>query len=137
MNHEVVGEWKRARESLGAAHSCRRDEYYADSISRAYYAMLHAAKAVLVLHSISAERHTAVRRMFREHLVTTGLVESVWADAIALGSEERIHSDYDINAVFGEADVRQACERAEAFLDRIRTLLADAVPPEDLGDPYR
>ena len=137
MNSEVAGEWKRARQSLGAAYSCYRDEYYADSISRAYYAMLHAAKAALALHGISAERHTTVRSMFRRHLVEIGLVESEWADAIALGSDERIHSDYDIDAVFGEADAHQAFERAEAFLDRIRALVVGVVPPEDLGDPYR
>ena len=62
------------------------------------YAMLHAAKAALVLHGIPAERHTAVRTMFRRHLVETGLVESEWADAIVLGSDERIQSDYDIDA---------------------------------------
>ncbi len=51
----VLGEWKRAAESLGAAESCRRDGYYADSVSRAYYAILHAAKAALYLQGISAE----------------------------------------------------------------------------------
>ena len=135
MNNEAVGEWKRAKESLGAARSCLRDEYYADSISRAYYAILHAAKAALELYGVSAERHTAVRRMFRLHLVETGLVEEQWADAIALSSDQRIHSDYDIGLVYSEADARESCESARSFLNRIHPLLAVSIPPEDLGDP--
>lgn len=45
----VIGEWRRAAEALGAAQSCRRDGFYADAVSRAYYAILHAAKAALQL----------------------------------------------------------------------------------------
>jgi len=40
----VVAEWNRARESLRAAETLTRDGLYADAISRAYYAILHAAK---------------------------------------------------------------------------------------------
>ena len=32
----VVAEWRRATESMGAARSCLRDGYYADSVSLAY-----------------------------------------------------------------------------------------------------
>ena len=54
MNRKsAIAEWRRATESLGAARSCQRDGYYADSISRAYYAILHAAKAALHLHDVS------------------------------------------------------------------------------------
>ncbi len=130
MNQAVAGEWKRARQSLGAAWSCHRDGYHADSISRAYYATLHAAKAALELQGASSERHTDVRRMFRLHLVKAGLVEAQWLDVIAVGSDERIHSDYDATAVFDEEDSHEACQRSEAFLNRIRLLLGGAVPQE-------
>lgn len=134
MNLAVAGEWKRARESLGAAWSCHRDGYHADSISRAYYATLHAAKAVLELQGASAERHSDVRRMFRLHIVNAGLLEAEWGNVIAVGSDERIHSDYDVAAVFDEEDSREACRRSEAFIDRVRPLLVGAVSPEELGD---
>ena len=57
----VLAEWRRATESLGAAASCRRDGFYADSVSRTYYAMLHAAKAALQICDIAAESHAAVK----------------------------------------------------------------------------
>jgi len=70
MNKTVVlAEWRRATESLGAAESCRRDGFYADSISRTYYVILHAAKAALQLRDIASESHAAVKRLFGLHLV--------------------------------------------------------------------
>lgn len=68
----VVAEWNRARESLRAAQTLTRDGLYADAISRAYYAILHAAKAGLHVHDVAAESHPAVRRMFGLHLVRPG-----------------------------------------------------------------
>ena len=72
----VVAEWNRARESLRAAETLTRDGLYADAISRAYYAILHAAKAALHVHDIVAESHPAVRRMFGLHLVKAGEIET-------------------------------------------------------------
>jgi uncharacterized protein (UPF0332 family) len=62
MNRSMVlAEWNRARESLRAAETLTRDGLYADAISRAYYAILHAAKAGLHIHDVAAESHPAVR----------------------------------------------------------------------------
>jgi uncharacterized protein (UPF0332 family) len=73
MNRNMVlAEWNRSRESLRAAQTLTRDGLYADAISRAYYAILHAAKAALHVHDIVAESHPAVRRMFGLHLVKVG-----------------------------------------------------------------
>ena len=41
-----------------------------------------------------------------------------------------MRADYDVMAVFGEADAERACETAAAFLARIRLLL----PPELAAD---
>ena len=48
MNREMsVAEWRRALEALGAAEVLMRTGYAKDSISRSYYAVLHAAKSAL------------------------------------------------------------------------------------------
>ena len=53
MCHEQAGRSRRVAPRHGK-HGCRsiclRDGYYADSVSLAYYAILHAAKASLQLH---------------------------------------------------------------------------------------
>ena len=128
----IIDEWRRATESMGAALSCQRDGYHADSVSRAYYAILHAAKAALHLHGVTAESHSGVRSMFGLHIVKTGLVEPEWGAEIGRSEGRRNASDYDASLEFDEQDAREASDRAAAFLDRIRPLLTRSIPPEDL-----
>jgi uncharacterized protein (UPF0332 family) len=58
MNRNLVSaEWLRAYDALQAAKNLTGDGLYADAISRAYYAILHAAKAALHVHDVAAESH--------------------------------------------------------------------------------
>ena len=45
----------------------------------------------------------------------------------------RTLADYDVSTEFSEADARMAADRAAAFLNRIRNLLATTIPGEQLG----
>lgn len=119
----VLAEWQRAAQSLGAAESCRRDGFYADAVSRAYYAILHAAKAALQLQGIEAESHAAVKRLFGLHVIQPGLVEAEWGSFAGESLDLRLTADYDVETPFSEMDAREECERARAFLTRIRELL--------------
>lgn len=121
----IVAEWKRATECLGAAQSCRRDGFYADSVSRAYYAILHATKAALQLQGITAESHAAVKRLLGLHLVQTGLIEAEWGTFLGESSDVRLAADYDVEIHLSETDASEECERAKAFLNRIQRLLLD------------
>ena len=89
----VVAEWIRARESLRAAQTLTRNGLYADAISRAYYAILHAAKAGLHVHDVAAESHSAVRRMFGLHLVRPGKIESEWSAYLTASLDDRFAAD--------------------------------------------
>ena len=126
----VIAEWRRATESMGAARSCQRDGYYADSVSRAYYAILHAAKAALQLHDVDAESHTGVKRMFGLHIVKTGLIEPEWSAEIGRSEDRRIASDYDAMLHFDET----GCPRR---LRASRRLPESHPPPADKLHPTR
>lgn len=119
----ILAEWRRAVESLGAAGSCRRDGFYADSVSRAFYAILHAAKAALQVEGIAAESHAAVKRLFGLHLIQAGLVEAEWGSFPGESLDVRLTAEYDVETSFSEEDARDECERATAFRGRIRRLL--------------
>lgn len=91
--------------ALGAAESCRRDGFYADSVSRAYYAILHGAKAALQLRGMAAESHAVVKRVFWLHVVQPGLVEVEWGTFLGESSDLRLTADYDLRvnqAEFGD-----------------------------------
>ena len=128
----VIAEWWRARESLGAAATYESAGYYADSISRAYYAVMHAARAALQIYGVSVARHSSLGGLFGQHIVRRGLVEAPWSREIGRLSNLRIDADYNVTQKFGEADARAAYQRAAAFLDRIREFLTSQIPLDEL-----
>ena len=121
-------EWRRAQECLGAARYCHGGGFYADAVSRAYYAVMHAAKAALALHNVRPRSHSAVANRFGLNIVRAGLVEEHWGREFGSLASIRISADYGIAIIFSDADAQDACGRAELFLDRIRPLLGDATP---------
>lgn len=124
MNRRLVlAEWRRAARSLGAAASCVRDGFFADAVSRSYYAIMHAAKAALTANGVAAESHSAVRRLFGQHLVQTGVFDAEVGAGIGESSDERLSADYDVETEIPESDAVSECARAEDFLRRVRVYL--------------
>ena len=124
MNRNMVlAEWNRARQSLQAAETLTRDGLYADAVSRAYYSILHAAKAALHVHDIVAEGHPAVRRMFGLHLVKTGEIEPEWSAYLTESLDDRLAADYDVETIFSKSDASSECRRTAEFLKRIKYYL--------------
>jgi len=119
----VLAEWNRARESLRAAETLTREGLYADAISRAYYAILHGAKAALHVHDVAAESHPAVRRMFGLHLVKPGEIEPEWSAYLTESLDDRLAADYDAETSFSRQEARSECRRSGDFLKRIKRFL--------------
>ena len=128
----LAGEWRRAQECLGAANLCRDNGFFSDAVSRSYYAIMHAAKATLV-QSIDANgesmprNHGAVANRFGLYLVEAGHVEREWGASLKQSYQRRLRADYHVLTTLTESDAQEAVEQATAFLNRLATLLGDAV----------
>lgn len=133
----AIGEWQRALKALGSAEVLLREEYEADAVSRAYYAIMHAAKAALFVHDVATTSHVGTKRMFGLHLVRPNRIEPEWSGHLAEGSDERLAADYDVHSVFSNREAERECTRARAFLDRIRRYLIESgLNEEELsGEP--
>lgn len=130
----VVAEWQRAKRSLRAASLCLYHSCHADAIARAYYAVFHAAKAALIHSAGTApRRHGSVKQQFGLQLVKTGLIEGYWGGEIGNLYDLRLRADYDVQANFTAVHVRNVCQRAERFLQRILRLLTPTIPYADLA----
>lgn len=124
MNRELVlAEWGRARMALGAAQLLTEEDYPEDAASRAYYAILHAAKAVLFVHDIATTSHAGTRRMFGLHLVRTGQVEPEWASLLGESLDNRLAADYDSAVSFSVAESARETRRSRRFMSRMRRYL--------------
>lgn len=129
----VLAEWQRARRSLEAAEVLLREHYCEDAISRAYYAILHAAKAALQVHDVAAQSHAAVNRLFGLHLIRSGDIEREWSSHLVEGLDDRLAADYDAEASFSAEDAAYECRRAREFVERVaRYLQAKGITEQEL-----
>jgi len=87
---------------------------------------LHAAKAALLSRGITAESHTAVRRLFGKELVQQGILEKKWAIILAQQQDERTLADYDVELTLPRELAEHRVEDAQRFQDRIRSFLDSA-----------
>lgn len=94
---------------------------------------MHAAKAALYVFDVDARSHDAVRRLFGLHLIRSGRLERELASYLARSADDCLVADYDIEVTFGRDQATLECERAAAFLRRIREyLLQQGVAPAAL-----
>jgi uncharacterized protein (UPF0332 family) len=113
----------RARKALGAAKILLSTHLYEDAVSRAYYSVLHAAKAALCKIGVEPESHRAVRAMFSLHLVKTGKIEKEFATILTAEYEDREMGDYDIDIDIESERAEKRVQDAEAFIVRVEQFL--------------
>ena len=58
-----------AREKLSAAEDLLEKRHYKDSVSRSYYAIFTAARALLATKRLDSSKHSGVIALFNQHFV--------------------------------------------------------------------
>ena len=111
---------------------CLQHSFHADADSRAYYAVLHAARASLALYDVVPQNHRGLSSLFGLHIVKPGVVKGHWSSVIGQLAHLRLAADYNVAIVFTEADAAGTCEQADGFINSIHTLLTDTISPERL-----
>ena len=119
----VLEELGRAQRALRAAQILHASDLLEDAVSRSYSAVMHAAKAALLVHDVIAESHAAVRRLFGSVLVRPDLIEREWASVLARVQDQRIAADYSIGMGWDAEAALHLVEDAQAFLRRVRSYL--------------
>ena len=131
VNSSIALEWQRGADCLRAALICSDNGLYADAVSRAYYSIMHSAKAALANLSIRTRSHKGLKNQFGLQLVRPGLIEVDYAIDLNQSYDRRLRADYDATANFTAEDGVEACNRAQAFRDRMRLYLGNSVPLAD------
>ena len=119
MNDISQKELIRAKKALLAAKTLLENQLYEDCVSRAYYAVLHAAKAALSIEDVEPQSHHAVRRMFGLHLVKIGTIDREFARILTAEQEDREIGDYDIHIEIEQDTALKRVRDAEKFVERI------------------
>lgn len=106
----------KARSSLTAAKKLLEESLFAESISRSYYAMFYAAKALLLLDGIDVSKHSAVAAAFGRGYAKTGKIDPRYHRMLLDGFEWRQKSDYDIYWLATREMAERCRQDAEAFV---------------------
>ena len=125
VSEHTSKELVRAKKALIAAKTLLEKGLYEDCVSRAYYAVLHAAKAALSLTEQEPDTHNGVRRMFGLHLVKTGNIEKEFAKILTAEQEDREIGDYEVDIEIVEERARQRVQEADKFVCRIEQYLKE------------
>ncbi|KZX10005.1 HEPN domain-containing protein [Methanobrevibacter curvatus] len=75
---------------------------YKNSINRSYYAVFHAAKALLLKKDILTKKHDSTIQQFGLEYVVNGNFDQKIAKIINRLEEDRSEADYAINSIFTE-----------------------------------
>ena len=110
----------RAKRRLDAAYHLFEDGFYEDAVSRAYYSMYFAAKALLLKKDITVKTHKGLLSKFGLEFVNEGVVEEYYGRALRIAEELREEADYSISREITKEEVESIIDDAEKFLERIK-----------------
>ena len=115
----------KAKRRLDAAHHLLEEGFYEDAVSRAYYSMYFAAKALLLKRDITVKTHKGLLSKFGLEFVDEGVVEKYYGRALRIAEELREEADYSISREISKEEAEAIVEDADKFLVRIKEAIKE------------
>ena len=115
---------KRSRQHLKSARDLLHNDDYADSVSRSYYAIFQAARALLAITGLDSRKHSGVISLFNQRFIKTGKLSKQWGVVLKDARRSREMADYTELAEFTREDAAEQAADAEAFVLAVEALMA-------------
>ena len=87
----------------------------------AYYSMFHAARALLYSKGYREKSHFCLRMALKNLFVNKNLLETSFLDDYGIAKDLRENADYQ--SEFSKENAEKLVEKAEKFLDKVKTIL--------------
>jgi uncharacterized protein (UPF0332 family) len=117
MTEEAQLHFERAAECVEDSQVLLDNERPAAAVARVYYAMFHAATAVLEVKGIKRSSHRGILSAFGQYLVKPGLIEQKFHLYLREAFELRQQIDYDPIVDINLQQAKEALEQAIDFVD--------------------
>ncbi|MDI6791490.1 MAG: HEPN domain-containing protein [bacterium] len=121
----IEGYLEKSKGKLKVAEKLLADGFYDDAISRAYYAVFHAAQAALLIEGAKAETHKGVVMLFGLLLVKTGKIDRKYGKFLSNLKDDRETGDYEVLSWMDEEDAQNAVTEAEEFIKIVERFIRD------------
>lgn len=105
-----------SQEALAEARYLLEGGFERAAAVRAYYAVFHASRALLVAKGIQTKSHEGLRRMLGLHCVLSGELSAADAEVVMRLAYLREASDYATDRPVPRAEAEEAIARAARFL---------------------
>lgn len=123
QRRHIAAEVERAKNALRAAQELHKLGLFSDAVSRAYYAALHYAVALLLTEGIEPKTHSGVGTMLGLHFVTQGKLSPDVAKALSRLEQFRGEADYNRFFIFTGESAREEIEVAESVCAAVTQVL--------------
>ena len=115
----------RAKEDLDAAHLLFDTGNYRIANNRAYYAIFHALRAVLVFDNFDSSKHSGIIAEFRRRYIKEGIFPTEMSKMIGSAFTIRNASDYDDMFIASRDDTEEQIANAEYIYKLLRTYISN------------
>lgn len=122
MNEEVQRHFERAAECTEDARILLENNRFAAAVTRAYYAMFHAATAALLARDIRRSSHHALLAAFGQNFIKTGELDEALYRHLREAFERRQQTDYEAIVRVDREATALLIDRAITFVDACRKL---------------
>lgn len=120
---EIRAEIQNAYDALADAELLLRENQLKGAISRAYYAVFHAARATLESKALSTKTHKGTLQQFHLRLVKTNKVPEEMGHIISDLHDERDLADYHaLTDSFDRIDVEKHVKNARKFVETVEAI---------------
>lgn len=120
----ALDEIARAEMCLAEASALAAAGFPYGAASRAYYAVFHAARALVFSVGLEARSHKGVVSLLGDHFVRPGRLSPAMGRLVSRMQRDREDADYAAGAVFTVDEASQMIADAEAFLADARRLVS-------------
>ena len=114
---------EKAAERLRVAEKLFREGHYEDVVSRAYYAMYHAARAALSMVNAFPKTHEGVVTEFGRRFVLTGIFLKELGKNLADAKAARETYEYSVTATIGRSEAEVILSNAQDFVKEVKKYL--------------
>lgn len=111
----IKEELARAEESLTSAEVLFKHGQLADAVSRLYYYVYHAVRALLLSKGLEPKSHEGMERLLGMHFIKPGVFPTGATHTFARLMKYREQADYNPSYVFTKDDYVQFKKDAEAL----------------------
>ncbi|MBI5379945.1 MAG: HEPN domain-containing protein [Nitrospirae bacterium] len=119
----IRGYIQKAEKKLQVAERLLASGDYEDAVSRAYYAVFHAAQGLLFTEGERAETHKGLVTLFGLLFVKTGKFKKDIGKYLANLKDDRESGDYEVFSYIDRETAEAAIREAKAFLKESKSYL--------------